>query len=273
MGLKEGFNMSRSAANIAIGFAVVLSLAAPNVAQAQHRGGGGFAGGAARGGAGAHGSGVGAAVSPRTGMPANTFPIRPVSPVIPPVVSPVIRPSVNSFATGVRPGAPFARRRSVAIAPGIGYGYGFGGFGYPYYSSYGYPGYVDPGYGYNGDPSYSQPAYSEPAYGPPAAQEPAGPSQTELELSYQVEQLSQQIEQLRQQQAQPPRPVPPEPTPMSTVLVFRDGHRIEIQNYAIVGQTLWVLDQRNSSKIAVADLDVDATQKENHVRGLRFQAP
>ena len=207
-------------------------------------------------------------------MPANTFPIRPVSPVIPPVVSAGDSPFGQFVCNRRRPGAPFARRRSVAIAPGIGYGYGFGGFGYPYYSSYGsYPGYVYPGYGYNGDPSYSQPAYSEPAYGPPAAQEPAGPSQTELELSYQVEQLSQQIEQLRQQQAQPPRPVPPEPTPMSTVLVFRDGHRIEIQNYAIVGQTLWVLDQRNSSKIAVADLDVDATQKENHVRGLRFQAP
>lgn len=265
MGSKEGLNMSRSAANIAIGIAVVLSLAAPNIAQAQHRGGGGFAGGAA-----ARGTGIGAAVAPRTGMAGNTF-SRPVSPVIPPVVSPVIRPSVNSFATGVRPGAPFARRRSVAIAPVIGYGYGFGGFGYPYYSPYSYPEYADPGYGYYGDPSYSQPAYSEPAYVPPTAQEPAGPSQTELELSYQVGQLSQQIEQLRQQQAQPPRPVPPEPAPMSTVLVFRDGHRIEIQNYAIVGQTLWVLDQRNSSKIEVADLDVDATQKENRIRGLRFQ--
>src|SRR6476620_4196571 len=145
MGLKEGMNMSRSAANIAIGFAVVLCLAAPNVAQAQRRGGGGFAGGgAAR--AGTRGPSVGAAVAPRTGMAGNTFPGRSVSPVIPPVVSPVIRPPVNSFATGVRPGAPFARHRSVVVAPAFGYGYGFGG--YPFYSPYSYPGYADPGYGY-----------------------------------------------------------------------------------------------------------------------------
>jgi hypothetical protein len=58
---------------------------------------------------------------------------------------------------------------------------------------------------------------------------------------------------------------------MATVLVFRDGHRMEITNYAIVGQTIWVLDERNSTRIPVSDLDVDATQKENRIRGLRFQ--
>src|SRR3954468_18844562 len=121
--------MSRSAANIAIGLAVVLCLAAPNVAQAQRRGGGSFAGGARSGGGRA-------AVAPRTG---NAFPGRSVSPVIPPVVSPGIRPPVNSFATGVRPAAPFARRRSAVVAPVIG-GYGYG-FGYPYYSAFGYPDY------------------------------------------------------------------------------------------------------------------------------------
>ena len=55
-----------------------------------------------------------------------------------------------------------------------------------------------------------------------------------------------------------------------TVLIFRDGHREEIQNYAIIGTTLWVLDERNSTKISVFDLDLDATQKENRSRGLRF---
>src|SRR3954469_24680775 len=117
MGSKEGTKMSRSAANIAIAFAVVLSLAAPGVVQAQRRGGGGFAGGAGPGGAGA------AAGGPRKGIPGNKFPIRPVTPVIPPVVSPVIRPPGNSFATGARPVAPFARHRSIGVAPVIGYGY------------------------------------------------------------------------------------------------------------------------------------------------------
>ena len=58
-----------------------------------------------------------------------------------------------------------------------------------------------------------------------------------------------------------------------TVLVFRDGHRIEIQNYAIVGQTLWLVDAKAADKISFADLDLDATWKENRGRGVRFPLP
>ena len=99
-------------------------------------------------------------------------------------------------------------------------------------------------------------------------------SQTEVDLAYQVSRLSQEIEQLRQQQALASRPAPPpEPPAIPTTLIFRDGHRIEIQNYAIVGQTLWVLDEKVSTKINVADLDLDAIQKENRGRGVRFPLP
>ena len=55
--------------------------------------------------------------------------------------------------------------------------------------------------------------------------------------------------------------------------IFRDGHQLEIQNYAIIGQTLWVLDERNSTKIALSDLDLSATDRENRARGLRFSLP
>jgi hypothetical protein len=48
---------------------------------------------------------------------------------------------------------------------------------------------------------------------------------------------------------------------------------MEIQNYAIVGQTLWVLDEKLATKIPVSDLDIEATQQENHSRGMRFLAP
>jgi len=48
---------------------------------------------------------------------------------------------------------------------------------------------------------------------------------------------------------------------------------MEIQNYAIVGQILWVLDENAATKISVADLDLDATQRENRQRGLRFPLP
>jgi len=247
--------MSRFAGVVTLALVLAL-LAAPGALQAQRHGGSAVGGGMARGGA----------VAPQAH---NAFTGTRPSPVIPPVVSPVIRPPGRSFVPGARSVAPNFRKRNVIVAPGFGFGYGFGyGLGYPYYSPY-YPGYADPNYS-------ASPYYSEPQYVPPAVPDTSSPSQNELDLSYQVAQLSQQVEQLRQQQAQaqaqaPPRPVAPEPAPMPTVLVFRDGHRMEITNYAIVGQTIWVLDERNSTRIPVSDLDVDATQKENRIRGLRFQ--
>ena len=70
--------------------------------------------------------------------------------------------------------------------------------------------------------------------------------------------------------AAPPEPVVPQP---STVLVFRDGHRSELQNYAIVGDTLFDLADNRSHKIQLADLDLPATRKANDARGVDFQVP
>jgi hypothetical protein len=57
-----------------------------------------------------------------------------------------------------------------------------------------------------------------------------------------------------------------------TVLVFRDGHQQEVGNYAIMGQTVYVLDSR-TQKISLADLDVPATVKANDDRGMEFKVP
>jgi hypothetical protein len=62
------------------------------------------------------------------------------------------------------------------------------------------------------------------------------------------------------------RPVEP------TLLVFRDGHQQEVSNYAIMGQTVYVLDE-HKQKIAVGDLDVPATVKANDDRGVEFRLP
>jgi len=64
-----------------------------------------------------------------------------------------------------------------------------------------------------------------------------------------------------------------EPIISPTVLVFRDQHRQEIRNYAIVGNTLWNFSQGHTEKIAVANLDVPATEKVNEDRGVTFQVP
>jgi hypothetical protein len=62
-------------------------------------------------------------------------------------------------------------------------------------------------------------------------------------------------------------PVPP------TVLVFRDQHQQEVQNYAIVGQMLWAFAPQRTQKIPLADLDVAATTKANDERGVEFKVP
>jgi hypothetical protein len=69
-----------------------------------------------------------------------------------------------------------------------------------------------------------------------------------------------------------PTPQPEEPTPITT-LVFRDGHRIETRNYAIIGDSIWVYSEQDSKKYRVADLDVDATKKLNSDHGVLFQLP
>jgi hypothetical protein len=58
----------------------------------------------------------------------------------------------------------------------------------------------------------------------------------------------------------------------ATVLVFRDGHRQEISNYAIMGETLYVFDTRKQ-KIGLDDLDLPSTIKVNDDRGVDFQLP
>ena len=72
-------------------------------------------------------------------------------------------------------------------------------------------------------------------------------------------------------------PAPPQPSedsfPMTT-LVFRDGHKSEVRNYAIVGSNL--IDLTKSpvmKKIPLASLDLDATRKENEDNGIDFHLP
>jgi hypothetical protein len=65
-------------------------------------------------------------------------------------------------------------------------------------------------------------------------------------------------------------PVPAQP---STVLVFKDGHRSDVLNYAIVGNTLFDFADGRTRKILLADLDLKATQKANDDRGVDFAVP
>jgi len=66
----------------------------------------------------------------------------------------------------------------------------------------------------------------------------------------------------------------PDPEPVDpTVLVFKDGHQLEVNNYAIVGATLFDLTPGHPRRIALADLNLDATRQQNDNRGVLFQLP
>ena len=65
----------------------------------------------------------------------------------------------------------------------------------------------------------------------------------------------------------------PEPAQPDTVLVFKDGHKQQVSNYAIVGASLFDLSNGHRPKIAISDLDVAATEKANEDQGTDFKLP
>jgi hypothetical protein len=130
------------------------------------------------------------------------------------------------------------------------YGYGCSWWGYPYLG-----GGIDPYWWWDHDSSSDQ-QYAGAANDP-------GP----------YDQRGEQGDQDSYARSAPPRaPEAPSAGP-DTVLVFRDQHKQEVQNYAIVGQTLWIFAPQRTQKVALTDLDLDATHKANDDRGVDFRVP
>ncbi|MBZ5599240.1 MAG: hypothetical protein LAN83_13055 [Acidobacteriia bacterium] len=182
-----------------------------------------------------------------------------------PVFAPGPRAGVRFTTSFRRPFFPhrFHHRRFLFASFPWGY-YGY----YPsgYYGAYSYPLYGDAYSSYDSSGAY----YDQ-----------------NRELTDQVSQLSNEVERLREEletrSAAPPTPPrPPAPlqphaakpdTHTSTVLVFRDKRTQEVQNYAVVGPTLWIFDETRARKVAVADLDIPATTQLNDERGVGFRLP
>jgi hypothetical protein len=130
------------------------------------------------------------------------------------------------------------------LTPGTYTGYDAGTFDSAPYAGYPYP----PAYG--GNP-YGAPYPNPSAYAPP----PSPPAQQSVPAA--------------QSSGRAPQP---EPVSEPTVLVFRDGHKQEVDNYAIMGSTLFVLSGRRA-RIPIAELDVPETIRQNQNRGLDFRIP
>jgi hypothetical protein len=109
---------------------------------------------------------------------------------------------------------------------------------------------------------------SEEAAPPPAPEE-------DVALASQVERLANEVEQLRGEQtsrAAPPAVAPQASVerPPAVVLVYRDGHPEKVEDYAIMGQTLWVFAGQTTRKIPLTDLNLETTAKVNQERGVDF---
>jgi len=64
-----------------------------------------------------------------------------------------------------------------------------------------------------------------------------------------------------------------DPSLPPTLLIFKDGRKLEIGNYAIQGSTLFDLTPGHPRRIALADLDLEATRQQNEERGVVFELP
>jgi len=172
----------------------------------------------------------------------------------------------NSWGNGVhfRSGFNnrFNRRRFYFVGWPWYYGYGYG-YGYPYYDSW-YP--WDYGYSSVMDSNTNPyPAQYQDDY---AAENTA--QQAEIDrLEDEVDRLRDEREARAAQTQAPAKPETHEPT----ILVFNDKHTQEVQNYAVVGETLWVFTELRAVKIPLSSIDIDATVKANDAHGVPFVVP
>ena len=89
----------------------------------------------------------------------------------------------------------------------------------------------------------------------------------------QIDSLRSEVDQLRaQQEAQSAAAANPQ-IHAETVLVYKDGHTEQVRDYAIVGRTLWVFNEARARKIALSELDLPATKRDNEDRGVEFVVP
>lgn len=202
--------------------------------------------------------------------------------VLPSTIDAQSRSTWHSFASGPRMATGFAPVRSargplrtgmMRPAPSSGWRRGFGvgrrrAFSFAPWFSYGQPLFVP--YFWNSPAGYQ-----------PVEEPTAGVPEQDDALVSQVERLTDEVESLREEQASRndlhARAVAPQAAvqekPVPTILVYRDGHQGEVQNYAILGQTLFVFADQTTRRVSLADLDLQATKRLNDERGVDFVPP
>jgi len=156
-------------------------------------------------------------------------------------------------------------------------------------SSY-YPAFLDPLYSdYLSSAAYTDSApppviFLQPPPAAPAPEPPAEPLMIELQgnsyvqISGDQSSQGQLLDQSRLHELARKLSAPEIPPPLPTVLVFRDGHRLEVSDYTIADGFLYASSDyyRSGSwnqKIELAVLNLDETVSTNRSRGVTFRLP
>jgi hypothetical protein len=145
---------------------------------------------------------------------------------------------------------------------GYGNGYGYPYYGYPYYSYL--PG-IDPYWWWDTYPSDD------------SEQRQLAEESNQQNLDEQQALREQDQDAYAQSRPQPRAPQPaasqqPDDDP-KTLLVYRDQHQREVQNYAIVDDVIYVFTPQRTEKVPLAILDIPATIRANEDRGVDFHLP
>lgn len=142
--------------------------------------------------------------------------------------------------------------------------------------------FVGGGLAYGGYPLFPE-DYYVPPYGYPQQQAATASTSDNSALVAEIQRLSDEVADMRyaQERASVRQQEPPPPgtslsvqqPAASTTFVLKNGQRLTAQNYAVTGQTVWVLNEHTAKKISLSDLDLNATQQVNAANGVELKLP
>lgn len=189
------------------------------------------------------------------------------------VAASVTAPDFTKTLTSQGPPGSFAGHHHHRSAPVVAVPY-YGYYAVPYYDYSAY------------DQSQAQPSPDEQQASQPqviaATEEATGNGQGDSrygEHSFDPVESTRESDmrnsdRIAQAQAQSAPPATTQDQEPPTTLVYRDGHKTEVRNYAIVGSNL--IDLTKSpimKKIPLSSLDLEATRRENEENGVDFHLP
>ena len=188
--------------------------------------------------------------------------------------------AIGAGALSTHPSSTAASTRPSFAGKGYGLGYGRYGYGYGrgYRNlprSYVVAPYYYPFFDWSGGTDYSNqapPPDDSAGYGPDPVTEQL--LANEAALGQQVQRLTAQVDSLTygqggypptEAQTQPQTP----PAPPVT-LVLRNGQTMQVENYAVTGNTFWDFSQHGTHKIPLSNIDLAASAKATEANGGEF---